>query len=135
MARKLPEAAKRTQFKKGQPSANPLGGKLHNPEIKLIKRLTEKELAEVATVILQGRIGDLKNLMKNPDTSPLQGMVAGLALKTMTRGDASAFNALMDRILGKVKDNVNVSGTLGTNVTGTSRVIISLPSNNREPNK
>lgn len=132
MPKKLPEAARKTMFKKGQ-SGNPLGGKLHNPEIKLIKKLSEKELIEVATFVLQSKVGEIKARMKDPNTSVLQGMVLGLAAKIMTKGDASAFNALMDRMLGKVKDNVNFTGAVTTG--GTSRVIISLPSNKREPNK
>lgn len=121
-------------FKKGQ-SGNPQGGKLHNPEIKLIKRLSEKELVEVATFILGSKVNQIKARMKHPETTVLQGMVLGLAVKAMSRGDASSFNALMDRLLGKVKDHVAISGNVNSSVSGTSRVIISLPSNNREPNK
>jgi hypothetical protein len=117
-------------FQKGQ-SGNPLGGQLHNPEMRAIKRLSEKELIEVATFVLNSKVSQIKARMKHPDTSVLQGMVLGLALKCMTRGDASAFNALMDRLLGKVKDNLSLSGSIG----GTSRVVITLPSNKREPNK
>jgi hypothetical protein len=117
-------------FKKGI-SGNPLGGKLHNPEIKKVKALTEAELIEVATFILKSTVGDIKKKIKDPSTSMLQGMVLGLGLKAMTKGDASSFNALMDRLLGKVKENVNFSG----NINGTSKVVITLPPNNREPNK
>lgn len=120
-------------FKKGQ-SGNPEGGRLHNPEIKLIKRLSEKELVEVATFILGSKVNQIKARMKHPSTTVLQGMVLGLAVKAMSKGDASSFNALMDRLLGKVKENVNFSGSVGGSA-GTSKVIIQLPPNNREPNK
>lgn len=114
-------------FQKGQ-SGNPLGGKLHNPEIKKIKQLTEKELIDVASFVLASTVGQIKERMKDPKTSVLQGMVLGLALKSMTKGDSSAFNALMDRLLGKVKENFNFSGTVG----GTSKVILTMPSNGSE---
>lgn len=124
MPAKPPE---KTKWKKGQ-SGNPLGGKLHNPEIKKIKSLTEKELIEVATFVLQCSVGQIKVKMKDPKTSILQGMVLGLALKSMTKGDASSFNALMDRLLGKVKENFNFSGAIG----GTSKVILTMPKNGSE---
>jgi hypothetical protein len=118
---------KKNQFKKGQ-SGNPLGGKLHNPEIKKIKALTEAELIEVGAVVAKGKIGELKALMKNPETNTLQAMVAGLAVKAMIKGDAAAFNALMDRLLGKVKENFHLSGSIG----GTSKVILTMPANGSE---
>ncbi len=114
-------------FKKGEPSGNPLGGKLHNPEIKKIKALTEKELIEVGTFIVQGKMGELKALLKNPETPMLQAMVAGLAVKTMVKGDASAFNALMDRLLGKVKEQVQLSGS----INGNAKLILTMPDNGR----
>lgn len=115
-------------FKKGQPSGNPLGGKLHNPEIKKLKALTEAQLIDVATFVLQSSVGEIKARMKHPKTSVLQAMVLGLAVKSMTKGDASAFNALMDRMLGKVKENFNFSGNIG----GTSKVILTMPANGSE---
>jgi hypothetical protein len=114
-------------FKKGQ-SGNPQGARLHNPEIKKIKALTEAELIEVATFVLKSSVGQIKMKMKDPKTPVLQGMVLGLALKTMVKGDAQAFNALMDRLLGKVKENLNLSGHVG----GVSKVILTMPANGSE---
>jgi hypothetical protein len=125
--KQLPKAAIKTQFKKGV-SGNPLGGKLHNPEIKKIKALTEAELIEVATFILKSTIGQLRLKIKDPNTPALQGMVIGLAIKTMSKGDSGSFNALMDRLLGKVKENFNFSGNVG----GTSKVILTMPKNGSE---
>lgn len=115
-------------FKKGAPSGNPEGGRKHNPEIKKIKALTEKQLIDVATFVLQSSVGQIKARMKDPKTSVLHGMVLGLALKSMTKGDAGSFNALMDRMLGKVKENFHLSGTIG----GTSKVILTMPPNGSE---
>lgn len=102
-------------FKKGQ-SGNPQGGRIHNAEIKRIKNLSEAELVEVASFIINSRINDLKAKIKEPETTTLQGMVIGLALRTASRGDPSAFNALMDRLLGKVKEKVEITSN-NTNVT------------------
>lgn len=114
-------------FKKGQ-SGNPLGGKLHNPEIKKLKNLTEAELIEVGTLVVKGRMDELRAMMKDPATTALKAMVAGLAIKTIAKGDPSAFNALMDRLLGKVKEHIQHSGS----VDGNTKINITLPSNGRE---
>lgn len=114
-------------FKKGQ-SGNPLGGKLHNPEIKKLKALTQAELVEVGTLVVKGQMSKLREMIKDPTTPALQAMVAGLAVKTIAKGDPAAFNALMDRILGKVKENVHLSGTL-SNTTKITH--LKTPDNNR----
>lgn len=124
---KQTEEFKKAQFKKGQ-SGNPQGGRLHNPEIKRIKGLTQKELIDVATFVLQSSVGQIKTKMKDPKTSVLQGMVLGLALKSMTKGDAASFNALMDRLLGKVREHIDFTGTVG----GTAQVILTMPKNGSE---
>lgn len=115
-------------FKKGAPSANPEGARKHSPEIKKIKALTEEQLIEVASFVLQNDVGSLRAKIKDPKTGALQAMVIGLAIKTMSKGDPGAFNALMDRILGKVKENFNFSGNIG----GTSKVILTMPANGSE---
>lgn len=113
-------------FQKGQ-SGNPEGGRKHDPELKKLKNLTQAELIEVGTFIVKGKMSELRALMKNPDTSALQAMVAGLAIKTMSKGDPAAFNALMDRLLGKVKEHIQHSGEIG----GAPNVIIKIPDNGR----
>lgn len=103
-------------YKKGQ-SGNPQGARLHNPEIRRLKNLTEEELLEVGTFIVKSEIGKLKELIKDPSTSALKAMVAGLAIKTITRGDSSAFDALMNRLLGKVKENLNLMAEVNAGIS------------------
>lgn len=119
--------AKAHHFKPGQ-SGNPEGARKHNPEIKKLKALTEVELIDVGTFIVKSKFHQLKELLKSPEISTLHAMAAGLAIKSVTKGDAAAFNALMDRLLGKVKEHVNLSGNIG----GTSRVVLFLPKNGSE---
>lgn len=124
---KITEEFKKQQFKKGQ-SGNPKGGPKIPDTMKKLKSLTEAELVEVGTVLLKGKLSELKALAKDPHTTVIQAMVAGMALKAISRGDSPAFNAIMDRLLGKVKENLNLSGNIG----GTSRVVLMLPRNGSE---
>ncbi len=94
-------------WKKGQ-SGNPLGGKLHNKEIKKIKALTKKQLAEIGSVMLNGTVQDLDKLKKDKTQSVLKHMLASVAHNAVTNGDTNALETLLNRIIGKVKEEVFV---------------------------
>lgn len=117
-------------FKKGQPSGNPEGARAHNPEVKMFKKLTEAELIEVGTLVIKGKVSELKARMKHPDTTVIQAMTIGVALRTMSKGDPAAFNALLDRLLGKAREHIHLSGVLDT--VSKIKVSVTIPSNGSE---
>ena len=130
---KVPAASAKTESKVvGRPfpkgtSGNP-GGRPRTPEeLKLIKRLTQKELAEVGSMIIKMTPAEITALSKDPNATLIQAMVAALAKKTIDKGDPIAFDKLMDRLIGKVKDTLEVTGA-----NGGPQVVVSLPSNGRE---
>ncbi len=116
----------RPAWKKGQ-SGNPNGGKLHNPEIKKLKNLTEAELIEVGNLIIQGTYEDLVMRAKAPNATVLTMMSCAIAQKAI-KGDTNAYNAVLDRFVGKVKERSEVNAT----VTGKATVMVTMPSNGRE---
>lgn len=116
--------------RKGEPSINP-GGRPPDALNAAMKKLTKQELEDVASMIIKGSIADLEILMKNKQTTVLKAMIAGVAIKTIKSGDSSALNALLDRLVGKVKDHLHHSGSTGPAPT----VILKLPSNGREAKK
>lgn len=113
-------------FKKGV-SGNPLGGKLHNPELRAIKRLTSAEVAEIGTLIVSKNAKKLKDIITdamgdkskgisaNPDSkhSSLKVWIATVALKGITKGDAHALDVLLNRITGRVKEKIELTGEEG----------------------
>ena len=99
------------QWKKGQ-SGNPSGGKLHNPEIRKLKNLTEAEIVEVGSLVVKGSIKELQELSKNPNCSALTAMMASVAAKAINKGDGAALDILLNRIVGKVKERVEQSITI-----------------------
>lgn len=101
-----------SRFKKGQ-SGNPEGGRAHDPVTKAIKRLTRKELAEAGSVILGKSLEQLKEIRTNPKSKAIEAIMAGMAIKMITRGDAAAFDAVFNRIVGKVKEEIS---TVNTNI-------------------
>ncbi len=117
-------------YKKGQ-SGNPLGGKLHDPAMKAIKRLTKNELIEIGNFVIKGDVAALKALRKDDKTSVIKAMVASVALKAIAKGDQGAFEALMIRLIGKVKDEIEHTGS----AVIAPQVIVNMPSNGREAKK
>lgn len=115
-----------TRWKKGQ-SGNPQGARLHDPEIKAIKKLTKSELKEVGSLILENNFTRLEELALDPSASTIQRMVASLARRVIFHGDPQAFDTLLNRLIGKVKEEVEHTGNLNS-----PQVIVSLPSNGRE---
>ena len=111
---------KEHQFKKGE-VRNPLGAGAHNKELKAIKKLTQKELAEVATLILRNNVEELKAVGTDPDSSVLKVWICSVAAAAIKRGDALALNVLLDRIVGKVKDVVETTST--HTVTATDKQV------------
>lgn len=93
------------QFKKGQ-SGNPLGGKLHNKEIKMIKNLTQMQIAEIGSLLLTGNIDQIRALAGDKQASVLKVWFASVISTGIDKGDAFHLNAFLDRIIGKVPDKI-----------------------------
>ncbi len=117
----------RPAWKKGQ-SGNPDGAKKHNPALKVIKNLTEKELIEVSNMVLKGTMGELLDIREDEESTVLQRMLASVAVRVMKKGDMHAMDILLNRMIGKVKDKIDVNNLNAT----PARVIVTMPSNGRE---
>jgi hypothetical protein len=105
-------------FKPGN-CANPLGRKAHNSDTARIRGLTAREIVEVGSTLLNGNVTDLvkitgdKKTPPDPNASALKVWIARVAVKGITRGDGSALDLLLNRIVGKVPNAVEVSGKDG----------------------
>jgi predicted small secreted protein len=113
MANPNPRPGRR--FKKGEVH-NPLGAGAHNKELRQVKALTQKEIAEVGSFILGNNLEALKAVRANPSSSVFKVWVCSVAITAINKGDAQALNVLLDRIVGKVKDVVEnqVTATVST---------------------
>ncbi len=125
-AKKKPkaEAFEKRKWKKGQ-SGNPLGAAIHSPELRKVRQLTKAELAEVGNLVLKNDYDAILELNESPTASVLQRMLAAIAIKVIEKGDMSAFDILLNRMIGKVKDEVNLTHNL-------PQVTVLIPSNGRE---
>jgi hypothetical protein len=111
---KTPPIGKR--FQKGQ-VANPLGAAAHNPMVKAVRNLTKERVAEIIEDILKTDPANAADMKGKAKTLMELWLMAGIQ-KAIRNGDLVPLNALLDRLIGKVKDQVENSGET------TARVII-----------
>lgn len=114
-------------FKKGE-SGNPTGGNqlINSTALRAIRALTIKELASVGESIVKMSITEIREMAARPDATGLHCMIAAIADKVISKGDAIAFDKLMDRLVGKPKESPEHGAGSGP------RIVINIPSNGRE---
>lgn len=105
---------KKTGGKNIQPGQvlNPIGANAHNPVTKALRKLTQEKLEEIADLILDGNRGSLTAIVASHEESSLRVAYAKAALNAMSRGDLSQIEIILNRLLGKVKDKVEHSGSV-----------------------
>ncbi len=96
------------QFKKGAPSANPHGARLHNPVTKALKSLTIETYRECIEKVCTGNIAALQDMIKDPSVSALQVGIATAFVKALQAGDYATIERIAERIVGKIPDELNV---------------------------
>ncbi len=97
------------KFSKGN-KANPHGRPKLTPEEQAIRKLTKAEVVEITSLILKGDRTELEGLVKAMGTPIFQAMIASVSVKIIKTGDMDALDKLLNRLIGKVKEEVEVSG-------------------------
>lgn len=103
-------------------------GRGHYPvEVNLLKNLTTKELIDVGNQIVKGSVEDILKYQNNPNASALQVMLAAVVARVIRKGDMQVLDILLNRLIGKVKDEIKLSGE----IINPPQIVIMLPPNNR----
>jgi hypothetical protein len=100
------------KFQKGQ-SGNPKGNSKKGREIARIKRLTHDQVAEIGSLILEGNHAQLKEVALSPDSTVLQLWMAQLVNTSIRKSDAAIFRAVLDRIIGRPRESIELTGKDG----------------------
>jgi len=111
------------RFKKGQ-SGNPKGSSAKAKVLSSITRMTNEQLADIGSVLLNGTEGALEAIVTDPKASIMQKWIAKLIIHSMLEGDASVFNAVLNRIVGKVKERIEHTGADGDAISIRARMTI-----------
>lgn len=94
-------------FSKGQ-SGNPAGRPALPGEVKEIKKLTISQLHEVISLVMGCTFEQLVAMAQDPQSSVIQRMTAALAVRTIKKGDPFTWDGLLNRIVGKPKERLEV---------------------------
>lgn len=97
------------RFQKGK-SGNPLGAAAHNKEHKALRRLATNEITELGTLLLDGNVTAIVEAVKDPESSALKVWMGKIIAKGIEKGDPQSLSIILDRVVGKVKERVELSG-------------------------
>ncbi len=106
MAKKVPEGKR---FKRGE-SGNPDGRPPLPPEIKQARALTTLELQRALNELIHCSREELKAKVSAPNATLLTLTIGSILSQAVQKGDPIRLNFLIERLVGKVKDVVEVKG-------------------------
>lgn len=98
-------------FKKGVVT-NPKGRPPLPPEINAARKLTKLEVEAALTAFIDMDYQQLVDFFEAKKGTVFQIMVAGILYYAIKTGDQTRFNFFLDRLIGKVTENMNLSGNL-----------------------
>lgn len=96
------------RYKKGE-SGNPSGRPKLAPEDKVLRQLTKAQFSEIANLIVQGDWQALVEMEEAPETTVLKRLICKALKVAHERGDWTTVDRFMDRVIGKVKDEVEAT--------------------------
>jgi len=96
----------KTQFKKGNPGGP---GRPHSPKhIKQVAKLTREQAKQLFLELMHKSQTELEQIVKDKSRTVLQLAVARVALDSVKSGDISKIGFMLDRTIGKVKEEVEI---------------------------
>lgn len=97
-----------TKFVKGQ-SGNP-NGRPHLPaDLVELKKLTQAQFQRLLFKFVNTPVAELKALLADPKTPLLELMIGKVVVKAISDGDYKRLDFLLDRMIGKVKEQIQVT--------------------------
>jgi hypothetical protein len=91
---------------------NPLGAKSRDPMKIAIRQVTAATYKEVADLILEGNVEGLKAIVSDPNSSVMRVWIAKAAATAIQKGDLGPLEQILNRAIGKPKENVEQSGKI-----------------------
>lgn len=91
-------------FLKGNPGGP--GRPKKDPLVKKALKMTRNEVEECLVRYLRCSVEELKDLVKNDKLTTIEMLVARIIYQGIRTGDQQKLNFLLERIVGKVKDQI-----------------------------
>lgn len=113
-------------FLPGQ-SGNPKGRPKLPRELREAMKMTKAQFTELLVKYLSFSLGELLLINKQENTAALDRIVISVITNAIKKGDQQRLDFLMNRIIGKVKDEID-----HTSGGSPVKAVLVLPSNGRE---
>jgi hypothetical protein len=94
-------------FRPGE-SGNPRGRPKMPKEVKAIRKLSQESVELLLNKYLSMKFKDLKELIETQESDSADMLVATVIYKGITKGDHYRLDFLLNRLIGKVTDKVEV---------------------------
>ena len=98
-------------FPKGQ-SGNPNGRPPLPEDLKEARQLNKVEFERILNKIIYLPQIEIKRLAQDPQTPGIERLVCKMLMEACNHADISRANFIVERLVGKVADNLNVGGSL-----------------------
>lgn len=99
------------KFKKGQ-VANPRGGAANLYHVPALKKYTIDTLLDTLNSLMSMTIAELEEVIANPKSTALMVVVARSFIRDKSKGDLLNLERILDRIFGKPKQDMTLSGSM-----------------------
>lgn len=86
-----------------------------SPEFAAVRVMNQERLAQILNALTYCTHAELKEKAKDPSATVFELAVAKVIEQAFIKGDQARLSFLLDRLVGKVKEQVDVTG--GINVT------------------
>lgn len=109
-------------FPKGK-SGNPAG---RPPDVlgKAIRQLTASEFAELANLVIKRDLMSLQAIGKEQGASALKVWIAAGVVKAIQKGDLYTLDIFLNRVIGRVKEKIEVTGVDGGPLQTESKLAV-----------
>lgn len=103
-------------FKKGQ-SGNPSGRPKLPADILEGRKLNQIEVARILNRFSNYTLIQLKEILESPESTTLELAIGKIMAEGIKTGDQSRINFILDRMIGKVPDKIELSGEVKNEIT------------------
>lgn len=83
-------------------------------EERLARKITKSKFAAIASEYLNRTEKELSSIYSDKETPALDKIVVKAIMMAQSKGNLGALNFLLDRVIGKVTDNVNHTSSDGS---------------------
>ena len=83
------------------------------PEQRALRQLTKTQFEKLCNKFVHMNRDEIVVSLQSPETTALELMVGKVIHEAIVRGDTVRFNFILERLIGKVKEQIEHSGTDG----------------------